>query len=96
MFGCAEERAGADTAAIYRGAGEGPAIAAALIAAGKPPSTPVAIVENASLPNLSVAYGTLARLPRLGGGPVLILIGEVYREAAAADRAARNFRQASA
>jgi uroporphyrin-III C-methyltransferase len=86
----------ADTVAIYMGAGEGPAIAAALIGAGKPPSTPVAIVENASLPQLSVAYGTLTRLPRLGGGPVLILIGEVYGEAAAAHRAARDFRQASA
>jgi uroporphyrin-III C-methyltransferase len=73
--------AAADTAAIYMGAGEGPAIAAALIAAGKPPSTPVALVENASLPNLSIAYGTLARLPPSGAGPVLILIGEVYREA---------------
>jgi siroheme synthase len=69
---------------------------AALIAAGKPPATPIANVENAARPQLSVAYGTLARLPRLGCGPVLILIGEVYREAAAADRAARNFRQASA
>ena len=86
----------ADTAAIYMGAGEGPAIAAALIAAGKPPSTPVAIVENASLPDLSIAYGTLASLSRVDGGPVLILVGEVYREAAAADRAARNSRQATA
>jgi uroporphyrin-III C-methyltransferase len=71
----------ADTAAIYMGAGEGPAIAAALIAAGKPPSAPVAIVENASLDTASVVYGTLARLPRLTGGPVLILIGEAYRQA---------------
>jgi uroporphyrin-III C-methyltransferase len=62
----------ADTAVIYMGAGEGPAIAAALIAAGKPPSTPLAMVENASLPHL----------PRLGAGPVLILVGEAYREAA--------------
>jgi uroporphyrin-III C-methyltransferase len=71
----------ADTAVIYMGAGEAPAIAAALIAAGKPPSTPLAMVENASLPHVSVAYGTLARLPRLGAGPVLILIGEAYRDA---------------
>jgi uroporphyrin-III C-methyltransferase len=71
----------ADTAVIYMGAGEAPAIAAALIAAGKPPSTPLAMVENASLPHVSVAYGTLARLPRLGAGPVLILIGETYRDA---------------
>jgi uroporphyrin-III C-methyltransferase len=86
----------ADTAAIYMGAGEGPAIAAALIAAGKPPSTPVVVVESASLPDLGVVYGTLARLPQLAGGPVLILIGEVYREAAGADREARNSRQATA
>jgi uroporphyrin-III C-methyltransferase len=72
----------ADTAVIYMGAGEAPAIAAALIAAGKPPSTPLAMVENASLPQLRIAYGTLARLPRPGAGPVLILIGEAYREAA--------------
>ena len=77
----------ADTAAIYMGAGEGPAIAAALIAAGKPPSAPIAIVENASLDTLNVAYGTLDRLPRLsGGGPVLILIGEAYRQAFADDK----------
>jgi uroporphyrin-III C-methyltransferase len=79
----------ADTAAIYMGAGEGPAIAAALIAAGKPPCAPVAIVENASLDTASVAYGTLERLPRLSGGPLLILIGEAYRQACEAARAGR-------
>ncbi len=71
---------GADTAAIYMGAGEGPEIAAALIAAGKPSSTPVAIVENASLDTARVWRATLEHLPRLTGGPVLILVGEVYRE----------------
>ena len=45
----------ADTAAIYMGAGEGAAIAAALLEAGKPPATPVAVVENASLPRLRCA-----------------------------------------
>jgi uroporphyrin-III C-methyltransferase len=76
----------ADTAAIYMGAGEATAIAAALMSAGKPPATPVALVENASLPDSSVAYGTLAQLPELAagmrGGPALILLGEVYAEAA--------------
>ena len=76
----------ADTAAIYMGAGEAAAIAAALIAAGKPRATPVALVENASLPDSSVAYGTLAQLAQLAagmrGGPALILLGEVYAEAA--------------
>jgi uroporphyrin-III C-methyltransferase len=55
----AEAVVAADTAAIYMGAGEGPAIAAALIAAGKPASAPVAIVENASLDTASVVYGAI-------------------------------------
>jgi uroporphyrin-III C-methyltransferase len=73
----------ADTAAIYMGAGEAAAIAAALIAAGKPARTPIALVENASLPDMSVQYATLQELPRLatGGGPTLILVGEVYAQA---------------
>jgi len=70
----------ADTAAIYMGAGEGPAIAAALIAAGKPGSTPIAVIENASLPDVRISYGTLAQLPRASGGPILILVGEIYRQ----------------
>jgi uroporphyrin-III C-methyltransferase len=76
----------ADTVAIYMGAGEGEAITAALIAAGKPASTPVAIVQSASLPDMDVTYGTLQALPRLNsnGGPALILLGDVYGEAAAA------------
>lgn len=84
----------ADTAAIYMGAGEGPAIAAALIAAGKARSTPIAVIENASLPDMRVSYGTLAQLPRLSGGPILILIGEVYREAAEAVRERNASQQA--
>jgi len=73
----------ADTAAIYMGAGEAEAIAAALIRAGKPASTPVALVEDASLPGMSAQYATLGELPRLAtrGAPTLILLGEVYREA---------------
>jgi uroporphyrin-III C-methyltransferase len=75
----------ADTAAIYMGAGEASAIAAALIGAGKPASTPLALVENASLPGLRVVHGRLAELPALadrsGGGPTLILLGEVYAKA---------------
>ena len=73
----------ADTAAIYMGAGEAQAIAAALIQAGKPASTPVAVVEDASLPGMSVQYATLRELPRLvtRGAPTLILVGEIYREA---------------
>jgi uroporphyrin-III C-methyltransferase len=82
----------ADTAAIYMGAGEAQAIAAALIAAGKPRSTPVAVLENASLPDRVSRFGTLEQLPQLVGGvegqgdptrPTLILLGEVYAEAVA-------------
>lgn len=75
----------ADTAAIYMGAGEAVAIAAALIGAGKPAHTPLALVEDASLPGKRVQYATLGDLPRLAtrGGATLILLGEVYGEALA-------------
>jgi len=80
----------ADTAAVYMGSGESEAIAAALIAAGKPAGTPVALIENASLPGATVLRGALRDLPRLaptlGGGPGLILIGEVCRYEAEAVR----------
>lgn len=81
---------GADTTAIYMGAGEGPEIAAALIGAGKPASTPVAIVENASLDTARVLRVTLEHLPRLTGGPVVILLGEVCRDAPLASRETAN------
>jgi uroporphyrin-III C-methyltransferase len=72
----------ADAAAIYMGAGQATAIAAALMAAGKPATTPVAIIENASLPESRTIFATLASLPRLThrfSGPVVILIGPQYR-----------------
>jgi len=79
----------ADTAAIYMGAGEASAISAALIQAGKAPSTPVALVENASLPQAKILCGVLEDLPQLaaslGSGPVVILLGDVYAEAAAVE-----------
>ncbi|HUN69925.1 MAG TPA: uroporphyrinogen-III C-methyltransferase [Burkholderiales bacterium] len=77
----------ADSVAIYMGAGEAEEIARALIAAGKPPATSVALVEHASLPGVRRLAGTLGELAalaaRCGDGPVVILLGEVYREAAA-------------
>lgn len=77
----------ADTAGIYMGAGEAKQISRALIAAGKSPSTPVVVIENASLPGAQRHFGVLGKLEqtaaRGSGGPVLILLGEVYREAAA-------------
>lgn len=80
----------ADTAGIYMGAGEAKTIAEALVGAGKPPSTPVVVVEDASLPGTRCHFGTLGELDRTAarasGGPALILLGEVYREAVSAVR----------
>ncbi len=79
--------AAADTGAIYMGAGEAAAIAAALIERGKPASLPVVAVENASLPGSRRWVTTLGELPRLAGeafdGPVVLLLGEVFADAAA-------------
>lgn len=74
----------ADTVAIYMGAGEAQAIARDLIAAGKPRATPVAVIENASLPDSKVRSGTLEALPAIArpGSPSLILLGEVFADAA--------------
>ena len=89
----------ADTAAIYMGAGEAVAIAAALIAAGKPARTPIALVENASLSNVKILRGILQELPQLAAmsesGPTLILLGEVYGAAATAPFFLRNATQAA-
>ena len=78
----------ADTSAIYMGAGDAAAIAQALLGAGKSASTPVAIVENTSLEAAQIHRGTLVELPelgaRLGGGPALIVLGEVLSEAVSA------------
>ena len=72
----------ADTGAIYMGAGEAAAIAAALRAAGMAGSTPVAIVENASLPHARTLFTTLAGLPRWGDhdltGPATIFVGAQF------------------
>jgi uroporphyrin-III C-methyltransferase len=87
----------ADTVAIYMGADELPDIAAKLIVAGKAMATPVAVVENASLPDTAVSYGSLARLPQWSrSGPALVLIGDVYGEAAVQALESERGRQALA
>jgi uroporphyrin-III C-methyltransferase len=83
--------AAADTAAIYMGAGQAPALARALIARGLSPATPVAVVENASLAGERRRRCTLAALAcgasaRGAAGPALILVGAVF--AAGATRTA--------
>ena len=90
----------ADTVVLYMAAGAGPQIARALIDGGKPPSTPVALVESATLPAERRTFTTLAalanaELPR-AEGPVVVCVGEVFRDAAGeleiepATRAAMN------
>jgi uroporphyrin-III C-methyltransferase len=90
----------ADAGAIYMGIGEGPEIAATLIARGKPRSLPVAIVENASLPNQRIVHTTLAQLldldVRAFVGPTLLLVGPQFasRRSQATETDARLTRSA--
>jgi len=77
----------ADTAVIYMGAGLAQAISTELIGRGKPETTPLVLVESATLPERRILCGTLADLPALalgaGGGPAVVLLGEVLRAATA-------------
>ncbi len=77
----------ADTAVIYMGAGLAEGISAELIVRGKPKATPLVLVESATLPERRILRGTLADLPALalqaGGGPAVLLLGEVLRDALA-------------
>jgi uroporphyrin-III C-methyltransferase len=83
----------ADTGVIYMGAAAAQTLARTLIARGKAPATPVVIRENAS----GVGFQHVTTLKRLQSeilptlaGPVLIAIGEVYRELLAASLANIN------
>jgi uroporphyrin-III C-methyltransferase len=90
----------ADTAAIYMGAGEAEALAAALLAQGRPASLPVVAVENASLPGSRAIVTDLGGLAALAAetftGPVVLLLGEVFAAGTEADRVRRAFLAASA
>jgi uroporphyrin-III C-methyltransferase len=75
---------GADSIALYMAAGASQSIAAALISGGKPAATPAVLVESATLPTESRRFTTLAELaaaplPR-AEGPVVMLVGEVFRD----------------
>jgi siroheme synthase len=69
------------------GAGLAQEISAELIARGKPKATPLVLVESATLPERRIFRGTLAELPALalgsGGGPAVVLLGEVLGTALA-------------
>ena len=78
---------GADSVVLYMAAGASQEIAAALIEAGKPAATPVALVESATLADEKRVFTTLealraAQLPR-ATGPVVMCVGEVFRDRAA-------------
>lgn len=100
----AEAARGADTVVLYMASRQADAIARGLTAAGVPGARPAVLVENVSLPTQRVLPTTVARLPeaarQLGGGPALILVGEVYAElierAAELDGAAAERRSAAA
>jgi uroporphyrin-III C-methyltransferase len=74
----------ADTAVLYMAARDSGKIARTLIDAGAPINLPVVVVENATLEHRQIIPTVLSDLPmaqdRLGEGPALILIGEVYEE----------------
>jgi len=69
------------TIAIYMGGGAAEELAARLIAAGRSPATPALAVESAGSPAARLRRGTVADLAGLveggGGGPVLLVIGDV-------------------
>lgn len=92
--------AAADTAVIYMGAHEADRIAAALLEQGLSPALPVVAVENATLPSRTFTPLTLARLPRIAGarhgGPVALLLGDVFAAALAAGVAVPADRSAHA
>ncbi|HMN84266.1 MAG TPA: uroporphyrinogen-III C-methyltransferase [Burkholderiaceae bacterium] len=86
--------AAADTVVLYMAGRQSELIAAGLIAAGIPAARPVVLVESASLTKRRIIAGRLSRLPQMAGqtgdGPLLMMIGEVYEDlAAAADVAAQ-------
>ena len=78
---------GADSVVLYMAAGASQSIAQELIAAGKPASTPVALVESATLPEESQLFSTLAALAaeplQRATGPVVMCVGEVFRDRSA-------------
>jgi uroporphyrin-III C-methyltransferase len=78
----------ADTAVLYMAYHESAQIAQALIGRGAPKSLPIALVRGASLSDEDVIYAHLGELaeglqpwPIGGAQPILLCIGEVYREA---------------
>jgi len=81
----------ADTAVLYMGTGEAARLVHSLKQSGLPGNHPVAVVQSASLAGSKALYTTLDDLPRRAaeipsGGPTLLVLGEVLREALSADQ----------
>jgi uroporphyrin-III C-methyltransferase len=80
---------GNDTVVLYMAAGASQSIAAQLIEAGKPPELPAVLVESATLPGERRIFTTLGELACAAlppaQGPVVMAIGEVFRDRAAVD-----------
>ncbi|WP_319418010.1 uroporphyrinogen-III C-methyltransferase [Phenylobacterium soli] len=82
-------RAAADaeaTVAIYMGGAQAAELARRLMAAGRAAATPVVVLESIARPEARLVFqGRLAELagaaPRTGGGPVLVVVGEVATRA---------------
>ncbi len=80
----AKAAAAADTAVLYMAAGEAQAVSRALIANGVPASRPAVIVEHASSAQRRIIPADVGTLPaaaqRLGDGPALVMVGDVYAD----------------
>ncbi len=80
----AKAAAAADTAVLYMAAGEAQAVSRALIANGVPASRPAVIVEHASCAQRRIVPADVGTLPaaaqRLGDGPALVMVGDVYAD----------------
>lgn len=77
----AQPAVAADTVVLYMASRQAAVIQEGLLQAGLPADRPVALIENASLPQQAIHQAPLGRLAeiaeQLGGGPALIVIGDV-------------------
>jgi uroporphyrin-III C-methyltransferase len=83
----AKSAAAGDTVVLYMAAHDAAAVRDELLRAGMKPGTPVVAVESVSLPGEKSTSGQLKNLPVFvtpSGGPVLLLLGEVFVQEAAA------------
>jgi uroporphyrin-III C-methyltransferase len=83
----AKSAAAGDTVVLYMAAHDAAAVRDELLRAGMKPGTPVVAVESVSLPGEKSTSGQLKNLPVFvtpSGGPVLLLLGEVFAQEAAA------------